>query len=111
MKYAAIILLFVGLALAAPKQNPLLQADDCLHCVEDIVNAVAQCEVRIYCFSHRNSCRISEKIIHTVFPTGIFKEFFKNSDCLHCNEDIVNAVAECDVRSTLLFPSEFLKNS
>ena len=80
MKYAVVILLFIGLALAAPKQNPLLQADDCLHCVEDIVNAVAQCEVRIYCFSHRNSCRISEKIIHTVFPTGIFKEFFKNSD-------------------------------
>jgi hypothetical protein len=50
MKYAAIILLFVGLALAAPKQNPLLQADDCLHCVEDIVNAVAQCEVRTLIF-------------------------------------------------------------
>ena len=44
------ILLFVGLALAAPKQNPLLQADDCLHCVEDIVNAVAQCEVRTLLF-------------------------------------------------------------
>ena len=50
MKYAAVILLFVGLALAAPKQNPLLQADDCLHCVEDIVNAVADCEVRILIF-------------------------------------------------------------
>merc|ERR1711956_166951 len=44
MKYAAVILLFVGLALAAPKQNPLLQADDCLHCVEGIVNAVAECQ-------------------------------------------------------------------
>ena len=50
MKYAAVILLFVGLALAAPKQNPLLQADDCLHCVEDIVNAVAECEVRTLLF-------------------------------------------------------------
>ena len=64
MKYAAVILLFVGLALAAPKQNPLLQADDCLHCVEDIVNAVADCEVRtlifrsriiVHSFSDRNS--------------------------------------------------------
>merc|ERR1712051_99846 len=44
MKHGAVILLFIGLALAAPKQNSLLQADDCLHCVEDIVNAVAQCE-------------------------------------------------------------------
>ena len=75
MKYAAVILLFVGLALAAPKQNPLLQADDCLHCVEDIVNAVAQCEVRTL-----------------LFPSEFLKNSLKNY-------------------FTLLFRPEFLNNS
>merc|ERR1711992_265054 len=47
MKSVAVFLLFVGLALAAPKNKFVrLEAkqDDCLHCAEDIVAAVADCE-------------------------------------------------------------------
>ena len=75
MKYAAVILLFVGLALAAPKQNPLLQADDCLHCVEDIVNAVAECQVRTLIF-----LGILEEFLKTFFTLLFRPEFLKNSD-------------------------------
>ena len=52
MKYIAVLFLFVGLALAAPKQNPTwiqkytqVKEDDCLKCVEAIMAAVADCEV------------------------------------------------------------------
>ena len=51
MKYIAVLFLFVGLALAAPKQKPVwlqkyeAREDDCLHCVEAIMAAVADCEV------------------------------------------------------------------
>ena len=55
MKYLAVFLLFIGLALAAPKQNPfraMAGQDDCLHCAEDIVNAVADCEVKAWTGVH-----------------------------------------------------------
>ena len=47
MKSFAILAIFLfGLSLIHSRQVARLQADDCLKCVDDIVNAVEDCQVR-----------------------------------------------------------------